>query len=55
MALCQSADSRIAGHLTYGICIDREQQSLRSHSSRSQSCFDAGMSSADYYDIVDFG
>ena len=52
VALGQTTDGWVAGHLADGVEIEREQQGLATHAGCREGCLDAGVASADYDDVV---
>jgi hypothetical protein len=48
-----SADRRIAGHLADVIKIECQHESLASHAGRSETSFNASVTSPDHYDVID--
>jgi hypothetical protein len=54
MPLGESADGRVARHLSDGICIHGKQQSLTAHSGSSQCGFNPGVTGTDNYDVILF-
>src|SRR5262245_412381 len=52
MALADSADSRVARHLTDVVKIHGQHQRLATHTRRSQSCFNAGVTGANDDDVI---
>ena len=55
MALADTADGGIAGHLADVVEIEREHQSARTHPGSGKRCFDAGVAGADHDHVVSGG
>ncbi len=52
MALADTANRRVAGHLADMVEIEREHQRARAHPRRGQRSFDTGVAGADYDNVV---
>src|SRR5277367_1846613 len=55
VALADTADSRVAGHLADVIEVEREHQRARAHPGRRERGFDSGVAGADNDDVVVHG
>jgi len=55
LSLGQAADGGVAGHLTDGVEVHRQQQRLATHTCRSQGRLDPGMAGADHNHVINFG
>src|SRR5690606_20880026 len=54
VALADTTDGWVAGHLPQGLDIVRDQQSTHAHARCSQGSFSAGMAATDDYDVILF-
>src|SRR5208283_5998215 len=55
MALADSADRGITGHLADMVEVEREHESARAHPGRGEGGFDSGMAGADHDNVVEHG
>ena len=55
MTFGEPADSGVAGHLTDGVQVDRQEQGLASHAGRGQGGLDAGMTGTHHDHVIALG